>query len=94
MNFKGLKKVNNLTLIDAAVESFESELRKCLVHIPRPTVANPLFQIHRNLEKCLPASYKAELAIMLKEIFKNSLVDLCDGRIFRIFESIMIILMF
>ena len=74
MVLKVLKKVNNLTLIDAAEESFESELRKCLVHIPRPTVANPLFQIHRNLEKCLSASYKAELAIMLKEIFLISLL--------------------
>ena len=91
---KVLKKVNNLTLIDAAEESFENELRKCLVHIPRPTVANPLFQIHRNLEKCLSASYKAELAIMLKEIFSNSPVDPCFGRILRKFESIMIILMF
>lgn len=60
------EKVNNLTLNDAAEESFESELHKCLSHIPRPTVANPLIQLHRNLEKCLPTSYQAELAIMLK----------------------------
>ena len=65
--FKVTKKVNNLTIIDSAEDSFENELRKCLAHIPRPTVANPLLQIHRNLEKCLPISYKAELAIMLQE---------------------------
>ena len=70
--FKVWKKVNNLTIIDSAEESFENELRKCLAHIPRPTVANPLLQIHRNLEKCIPISYKAELAIMLQESLWNN----------------------